>query len=1074
MHILQSYGKKHGIRYNIVDSLTSPSGRKANAQFKGNSNVITIALDSDQPMLVVAGHETFHYLRDAAPESAKVLQDFVIDKLKASKDFDYDQRFNQLAELYGTSDTDVVDEEIAANAMFDILTNEKAVRELAKNDETLFKKIKDIIEKIITDLKAELNRYFADKAEARALKDDIEALEQIRALFNTVLWEIENDGTEKKYAHALIKPVTTTVNSNNSTNTANESTVEADDLFDIDDDDAKYSIQEDVQGKYVKIDTHQNLFTGKSIYEMQKIAKDYILNYFRGKVLDVGENGKAYVTKRSAEEFSHPASRRLDVSIKSAKMKAAPELDNLLSASVFVEHQEDNNNRHPDAVGGWDVYLTRFEIDDTMFTGEVKIKNTVRGYVFYDITKIKKLPAKVGLTVKDDTAAATGSSSTTTIPQKVQSVNSSISENGENDTIKFSLQEIDRQYAEAVKNGDEDTARKLIVQYATKAGYDVDTSWRMDHTAPNSTDGYSHSMPEIDKAYGGDGSIYSQQAAYYYGEGRSYDTKTIAVIRTAKYNPDKLISIYRAVPTNIKDTRVRNGDWVAITREYAQEHGWRVLDDDFRIIENKVPAKHLYSNGDSINEWGYDNGNGNEVYKNTENNVKLLEVTYDDKGELIPLSKRFDENKGDVRYSLSENAEKDVETVLNDFAYRAEVRLTDCTPSIVASQKGAKSLPMFMKASHIRENIFTEQEAKSKGLKVNKYINYHGLGKDLFLQIIDGLEEVTEAYRGTKNAADTSRRENYFLLISQYTDKDGNTVNVPIFINEKGQHNNVFIDINKIATVFGRDNFSSYIQKEIKTGNLVRIKNKSIQASERTTPIVGGYSENTSNKTIPQNAQSVNSSISENGENDTIKFSIQESTDGKYVQVDTNIFDETDGKSYAQVIAEYISGEFENLIEVNGQSIRINSITNREWRMSGNARNLSKENSDIYFDKLKAIANADELLQVAKDWINEDLKHNRTDNFISFGRGIVDFKVKENGYSADIIVGLKADGSATLYDMVDIRAKKITAMPSSSPGKPQTSRYFIADGDNISQSTEDVKSKFSLQEIENIKEEKNR
>ncbi len=200
--ILHSYGKKHGIRYNIVDKLNSPSGRKANAQFNGNSNVISIALDSDQPMLVVAGHETFHYLRDAAPESAKVLQDFVIEKLKASKDFDYDKRFNELSELYGTSDTDVIDEEIAANAMFDVLTNEKAVRELAKNDMTLFEKIKDIIEKIITDLKAELNRYFADKTEARALKDDIEALEQIRTLFDTVLREIEQKNSKTKNTQA--------------------------------------------------------------------------------------------------------------------------------------------------------------------------------------------------------------------------------------------------------------------------------------------------------------------------------------------------------------------------------------------------------------------------------------------------------------------------------------------------------------------------------------------------------------------------------------------------------------------------------------------------------------------------------------------------------------------------------------------------------------------------------------------------------------------------------------------------------------------------------------------------------
>ena len=75
--------------------------------------------------------------------------------------------------------------------------------------------------------------------------------------------------------------------------------------------------------------------------------------------------------------------------------------------------------------------------------------------------------------------------------------------------------------------------------------------------------------------------------------------------------------------------------------------------------------------------------------------------------------------------------------------------------------------------------------------------------------------------------------------------------------------------------MFGRDNLYSYIQKEIKNGNLVRIKNKSTQASERTALIAAGYSKNAStDNTVPQKVQSVNISISENSENDTKNNSI--------------------------------------------------------------------------------------------------------------------------------------------------------------------------------------------------------
>lgn len=228
-----------------------------------------------------------------------------------------------------------------------------------------------------------------------------------------------------------------------------------------------------------------------------------------------------------------------------------------------------------------------------------------------------------------------------------------------------------------------------------------------------------------------------------------------------------------------------------------------------------------------------------------------------------------------ISYSLRKGAEVDVERALNDKNYREDVFLTESSPSIIASQNGVQNLPMLMKASHIRENVFTEQEAKNIGLKVDEHTHYHGLGKTFFLKIIDGLDDVKLAYRGTKNASDPSRRENYFLLISQYKDSNGNTINVPVYINEKGQYNRVFIDTNKIATVFGRDNLSSYIQKEIKNGNLVRIKNKSTQASERTALIAAGYSKNAfTDLTVPQKAQSVNTSISENAKNGTKKFSI--------------------------------------------------------------------------------------------------------------------------------------------------------------------------------------------------------
>ena len=192
-------------------------------------------------------------------------------------------------------------------------------------------------------------------------------------------------------------------------------------------------------------------------------------------------------------------------------------------------------------------------------------------------------------------------------------------------------------------------------------------------------------------------------------------------------------------------------------------------------------------------------------------------------------------------HMLSDTAEAEVKNALADKYYRKEIRLTDKTPSIMLSQKGVRDFPLFMNASHLRENVFTEAEALQKGLKVEPGINYHGLGDVLFLDVIDKLDDITEAYRGTKNAEKPERREDYFLLISKLKDKDGNIINVPIYINTKAKQNNVFIDVNKMATVFGKSNINHYIAQELRKGNIVRIKKRSPQTSEWTTPIVADY-----------------------------------------------------------------------------------------------------------------------------------------------------------------------------------------------------------------------------------------
>lgn len=226
---------------------------------------------------------------------------------------------------------------------------------------------------------------------------------------------------------------------------------------------------------------------------------------------------------------------------------------------------------------------------------------------------------------------------------------------------------------------------------------------------------------------------------------------------------------------------------------------------------------------------------------------------------------------GNIRYSLSANAAEEIKKALADKNYSSEIKLTDTTPTIMLGHNGVKNLPLMMRATHLRENILTREQAKAKGLPTNPGINYHGLGEPLFLDVIADLDNVKEAYRGTQKSPNSDRRENYFLLISEKIDTSGNTINIPVFINETAKYNNVFMDVNKAATVFGREQLRKYINRKLADGSLVRIKRRSIQSSEVSSPIEPHYRKNASSidNSVSQNDSVVNTQSMQDVEKDS-------------------------------------------------------------------------------------------------------------------------------------------------------------------------------------------------------------
>lgn len=216
------------------------------------------------------------------------------------------------------------------------------------------------------------------------------------------------------------------------------------------------------------------------------------------------------------------------------------------------------------------------------------------------------------------------------------------------------------------------------------------------------------------------------------------------------------------------------------------------------------------------------------------------------------------------KYALVDDIEEKIDKVLEGKKTAKPVQLTKNTPSILLAQKGVDNLPMVMNASHIRSVIYNLDEAVELGLPINKETNYHGLGKERFIEVLEDLDNTNLAYRGTKNASDYERRENYFLLVSQLADTEGNRYNIPVEVVERDGYRHIRLGGNRIKTVFGRSDFNEYIQNKLQNGELVRVKNKNTQTVGGREPISLTRSSSVSDNSIHNAEANVNTNSENN------------------------------------------------------------------------------------------------------------------------------------------------------------------------------------------------------------------
>lgn len=152
------------------------------------------------------------------------------------------------------------------------------------------------------------------------------------------------------------------------------------------------------------------------------------------------------------------------------------------------------------------------------------------------------------------------------------------------------------------------------------------------------------------------------------------------------------------------------------------------------------------------------------------------------------------------------------------------------------------------------------------------------------------------------------------------------------------------------------------------------------------------------------------------------QYSVSYTTDGRPVAViDEDILVGVDEADIAKTVKRELGRRFSDGIWVSGRNIAVNRTSRLEYTGSKYTNKLKHQNKEVFVDKMRAAANLDDIVLASTDYINEELKHSRRDEFTQFAKGNVLLQINNNKYTANVVVGITDDSKTVLYDVVNVQ-----------------------------------------------------
>lgn len=640
-----------------------------------DGNTIYINVSSENAVESIIGHETTHFLENK--EGYSDFQKALFELAKENND--YDSLRNELTELYkDVSDADIDAELTAELTAKYLFSDDKFINRLTKN-RTTFEKIKDFIDDLVMKFKGtaeekklkELQKKFKNINKANLITSKNVSTNQN---FNSTkvdskklpVVKKENIPVDEKLLNKYSNVKEIFNGERNNYDGEVELSKEINELENVDLNNIKISDLKDLAANIF------NCYNSKNIFENN------------GNKITVSKTG---INESIEKIYNNEAQRNL----MKEHLQVFSDLGDIIEHATLVNQTPELKNRSN--IRLWNYYFDGLKINNDTYYLEFDVRSMDNGENQYRVQRLEKSIQKTGDHDGDassDTRILPSYDQPVSISNDITNkpksqiaplpTNNNMQDNGNNtqgleNNSSFSFDESAKRYEdlkttnkiEFSKTNDNiqvsliDSNNNLVNQFNLLSNNDsvkqlgkeigdyifknaiddsqtiyinndinnleTETDYFMNHrptetgiTADNLINQNVETPMPLD--------MYEHPEHYFATDSQTLN-ETMQVLNKVRNNPNAKITIYRATTGN----NINEGDWVTLSRKYAEQHNQSNLDGKGNIVSLEVRARDIQFAGDDLNEFGYF-PNNNDMKNSQTNNYSLSKDANEKKNNL--------------------------------------------------------------------------------------------------------------------------------------------------------------------------------------------------------------------------------------------------------------------------------------------------------------------------------------------------------------------------------------------------------------------------------------------------------